>query len=560
MSASHEVDFLIPVSVSSRASPCNKRLLQTEARLPLRNAQSALLAVVVAYVGAKSYKIRHSWLQRNVRKVRRRAVDLSVNPMAAVGPLPVAEIPDLPTPPAQVKIVSPSFTPYESRLLEVQGARERLQEVVATSRQLANLAIAKAHRSDLEGARAALAAIRAQPSLQEVLGPGLWDVPESRLRVCEICGLSSFLELFIGASGLLVFFEAGALVPEVPETWRVQVSGIDDETYLMGLLFAVKELERYAVNRGQFLDVRSVRLCLGVGASLEQALMQFNFRNSDLRQKFDGVKYAVKKFENLAYEIDLARQRSALQNSEGSAAPAQEVVAPHSGQDSTLTAFDLNLVGEIKLRYDQLDEQREEVIKRSRDVAKAAKNAIYSLQRSDFKRAEAELARCTEDANAIYEGSKQWPSLRLGFFSGTMEEFAEALSYRAFLKERRILSLEEMQAVSGLKFPLLLVEYLGGLLDLTGEVGRLAVRSASKGREAQETIQECLACVESVYEGIQSLPFLPRGLEKKMSPLKWTLVKMEQILYELALLSQGRTTFLVSEPDEFEGKPGKGAA
>ena len=39
--------------------------------------------------------------------------------------------------------------------------------------------------------------------------------------------------------------------------------------------------------------------------------MQFDFRNSELRRRFDGVKYTVRKLENLAYEVDLAMQRAA---------------------------------------------------------------------------------------------------------------------------------------------------------------------------------------------------------------------------------------------------------
>ncbi|CAK9085942.1 unnamed protein product [Durusdinium trenchii] len=60
----------------------------------------------------------------------------------------------------------------------------------------------------------------------------------------------------------------------------------------------------------------------------------------------------------------------------------------------------------------------------------------------------------------------------------------------------------------------------------------------------QEVIVGCLACVEAVYDGISILPYLPGNLQKKIGPLKGTLNKIEQVLYELALLSQGvKTTF-----------------
>eukprot|EP00434_Breviolum_minutum_P017787 symbB.v1.2.015702.t1/scaffold1180.1/size133432/11 len=116
---------------------------------------------------------------------------------------------------------------------------------------------------------------------------------------------------------------------------------------------------------------------------------------------------------------------------------------------------------------------------------------------------------------------------------------AEALAYRAFRAHGKLLSLDEMQAVSGLNFDILLMEYLGGIMDLTGEVGRLAIRSAGQGRDGKEAIEGCLTCVEAVYDGVSILPYLPGSLAKKIGPLKGTLNKIEQVLYELALLSEG---------------------
>eukprot|EP00434_Breviolum_minutum_P017789 symbB.v1.2.015702.t3/scaffold1180.1/size133432/11 len=74
---------------------------------------------------------------------------------------------------------------------------------------------------------------------------------------------------------------------------------------------------------------------------------------------------------------------------------------------------------------------------------------------------------------------------------------------------------------------------------VNGEVGRLAIRSAGQGRDGKEAIEGCLTCVEAVYDGVSILPYLPGSLAKKIGPLKGTLNKIEQVLYELALLSEG---------------------
>jgi len=300
----------------------------------------------------------------------------------------------------------------------------------------------------------------------------------------------------------------------------------DDERYLLG---ASRELERYAVNRGQALDLRSIRLCLTTCTCLEQALMQFDFRNGDLRRRFDGVKYCVKRLENLAYEVDLAHQRAAatarVEDSKevGPAketGPAQaETTQDESPESASKSVLDLQKLEQIKERYDRFDGMREQVLKRARDMIKGAKNAVYSLQRSDFNRADDVLQQCAKDANEIHvELVGVSPTLRGGLFSASLEEMGEALAHRAFRKEKALLGSIELQTLSGLNFKLASHEYLGALMDLTGEVGRLAIRSASRGREAVPDVELCLACVDSVYTGLQELPYLPAGLGKKMGP------------------------------------------
>jgi len=308
---------------------------------------------------------------------------------------------------------------------------------------------------------------------------------------------------------------------------------------------------------------------------LDQALLQFDLRNGDLRRRFDGVKYIVKKLENLVYEVDLAQQRAqataaatdalstmqaagcavaASSNADGSTASASVQKVVEEGEvPSGASAINLDVLQGIKERYDSFDSARELVIKRSRDVIKNAKNAIYALQRTDYRKADAELKQCSKDANAIHAdlvGS--YPALRGGLFSASLEEMIEAITYRAFRKDRTLMSKTEAQETSGLNFPITLQEYLGGIMDLTGEVGRFAIRSASKGRSAVSDVELCLSCVDAVYSGAQELPSIPGGLGKKMGPLKGTLSKIEGVLYELALLSHG---LRVQAPQPLDEQP-----
>lgn len=82
-------------------------------------------------------------------------------------------------------------------------------------------------------------------------------------------------------------------------------------------------------------------------------------------------------------------------------------------------------------------------------------------------------------------------------------------------------------------------EYLGGCLDLTGEVGRVAVRLAGKRDVAG--VKESLILIDAVKNTMAVLPNLGGGLGKKMGPLRGTQHKIENILYEMALVSSGKS-------------------
>jgi len=468
----------------------------------------------------------------------------------------------------------PDFKEHIGDLEDAQATGKRLQEMASSGRRLTQTATACLHRGDLEGAAVALREVKELPSPKEVMGEVHWQDPCRRLRLTESNQVAWFIEGHLSCLSLMSFFEQGVLTPQVPDFCRISIDDQDDERYLLGLIEAIRELERYGVNRGQALDLESIRLCLSVAQCLEQALGQFDFRNSELRRRFDSVKYCVKKFENLAYEVDLALQRAAAAEaaaalaSGGSSGSGGGTSSASAGADAALTSartkpiepsagksgegggeedgpekppiLDLKVLAEVKVRYDRFDAARELVLKRSRDVNKGAKNAVYALQRADYRKADEHLRQCAKEASAIFRDIvANFPTLRGGFFSSSLEEMAEALAFRAFRKDRLVLSRKDLQEASGLSFDLAIHEYLGGMMDLTGEVGRVAIRAAQKGRQAIPEVELCLECVDAVHAGARELPYLPMGLGKKMGMLRSTLAKIEGTLYELALLSRG---------------------
>merc|ERR1719188_1616374 len=110
-------------------------------------------------------------------------------------------------------------------------------------------------------------------------------------------------EQLVKASVLRWFLDTGMVLPRssIGQTF-------EDEEYLAGVILTAQELTRYALRRATVIDRESVRLCRGFISDVKAQLMGFDFRNGPLRRKYDGVKYAERKCEDLLYELSLSQE------------------------------------------------------------------------------------------------------------------------------------------------------------------------------------------------------------------------------------------------------------
>lgn len=178
----------------------------------------------------------------------------------------------------------------------------------------------------------------------------------------------------------------------------------------------------------------------------------------------------------------------------------------------------------IKEEMDSFDELREAIIKESRGLLKASKQAIYSLHRKDNKRAEELLAEAKNIKEAL-EQKITTPQLRTGGFSNACEEYAEAAAFNHFLKHGTLIAFDELGVSNE--------EYLGGLADLTGELGRQAVILATnRDKKAVELIKNF---TEELYGEFVQFDFRNGELRRKYDSIKYNLQKMERVLYDLEL-------------------------
>ena len=180
------------------------------------------------------------------------------------------------------------------------------------------------------------------------------------------------------------------------------------------------------------------------------------------------------------------------------------------------------------------DEQRDTVIKRARDITKASKVAIYCLHRGEIAKADAQIATAAAVADELLPivnpSSPPTRPCAGGSYSGGLEEYAEAVVFAHFVKHG---------AVPPSTHPDLARcdrdEYLGGVLDFTGELNRFCVAKATV-RDV-EAVKKCREIVDALMGIFLKFDFRNGSLRKKYDGLKYTLKKVENTLYEMSLTS-----------------------
>ena len=372
----------------------------------------------------------------------------------------------------------------------------------------------------------------------------------------------------VALDALIFFVSHGHLKRQRSEESVSGLAGVSDAIYLGGLITGARHLERYAIGRATYGDRVSVAACQNfVGAFLEQ-LMAFDFRNGPLRRAYDGVKYTHKRLGDVMYETSLCVVQDGLGGGKGddggaatkrddakaedpasadaaSAAAASNADANSDTDPSTLL-LPLAEIEQVRVRMVAFDEKRENVIKRCRDVQKLSKQSIFSLHRNQAAKARAQLAAAMAKAQSISAefDFASTPELRSGSFQNAMEEWVEGRLFEAWLESHGNIILSPDELSAELPSPLIVTEeeYLGGLVDFTGEVGRWAVLQATYRNRA--AVENALAADLTVEAALIHLgTSVPGRMGKKVGALRNNVKKLEHVLYELSLLKgTGRRT------------------
>ncbi|ETK96415.1 hypothetical protein, variant 2 [Phytophthora nicotianae CJ01A1] len=167
------------------------------------------------------------------------------------------------------------------------------------------------------------------------------------------------------------------------------------------------------------------------------------------------------------------------------------------------------------------------------DDATNSKQAIFALHRSDKAEALKLLGSAEKVIPELVTLTEKNPSLRDGALSSSLEEYAEAKCFCYYLDTKCLLPRRDVPIV-------LKNEYLGGVIDFTGELMRYAVVKAT-AREVDE-VKRCKDMVEAISGELIQFDFRNGPLRRKFDSVKYNLRKLENTLYELSLVTNSGLT------------------
>lgn len=178
---------------------------------------------------------------------------------------------------------------------EMQGQddlRERVIKEMREAQKASKNSIFALHRRDFAGAKGKLDAAR---KVIDRFLPIVRDNPDLRRGT-----FSSAVEEYVEACAFERFLQDGSLITVS------DLNGIcNAEEYLGGVADLIGEMVRYAVLEATQRNVTAVQKCQALGSDVLAAFMEFDFRNGALRKKSDGIKYGVKRFEEILYDLSL---------------------------------------------------------------------------------------------------------------------------------------------------------------------------------------------------------------------------------------------------------------
>lgn len=174
---------------------------------------------------------------------------------------------------------------------ELEAGDAKREELIAKTRELikqSKTVIYALQRGDAKTAAAVLAGMKKEVKLLEPFQKDASHASATKPAIQEYVEAACFNE----------FVLTGKMLPR-------KELGVSAEHYIAGLCDLSGEIVRKAVNAAINDDSKTVVRAKKFVEELYYGLLQFDLRNGELRKKFDGLKYDLKKMEDLLLSLKL---------------------------------------------------------------------------------------------------------------------------------------------------------------------------------------------------------------------------------------------------------------
>ena len=169
------------------------------------------------------------------------------------------------------------------------------------------------------------------------------------------------------------------------------------------------------------------------------------------------------------------------------------------------------------------DDEREKLIKKSRDVLKLSKLIIYAVHRDEIKNAAELIVEIKKEKTELDKIAKHSKKMGCeGSYKVAIQEYVEALLYYEFVSSGKLVELD----VDAEHFVL-------GLADLPGELTRRAVFLAGKGKT--DEVLKIRDAMDLIYGEFLKFDFRENEIRRKVDAVKYELRKMEDLVLDLKL-------------------------
>ncbi len=185
--------------------------------------------------------------------------------------------------------------------------------------------------------------------------------------------------------------------------------------------------------------------------------------------------------------------------------------------------IDKKYFGKVQKIYEEQDNDREDIIRKSRNIIKLSKHIIYSVHRNEMSKASKNLNLISKEVSVLNKLFAKCKDVDTNMYKMALQEYVEAACFYDFARKGKILNGDELNVDWE--------SYLLGVCDLVGELMRKAVNSGI--RHDYEKVLQIKNFVDDLYDELMKFDFRNSELRKKVDGIKWELKKIDDMMFTI---------------------------